>query len=244
MLNISNISKSFKENIVLKKVCLTVKEGECHCLIGKNGSGKSTLINILIDVMEPDTGNITFWGEDINSSNSIKSKIGVLPEFNPVIDEFNIYDYLKYIGLLYGLDDELIKKRCEYLIEYFFEDTPKKKKPIGQFSKGMKLKTGICAALIHKPQLLILDEPFDGLDVFSANSLVTFLNEYRKEGNSIFVSSHDMLFMEKIATHVSVIKDKEVLNFPVSEFKRNGKPFEEHVSAVMGYNPKEVKVFV
>ena len=244
-LQVSELSKSFKRNVVFKSVNLQINKGECCCLIGKNGSGKSTFINMLIDVVKPDSGSITFSGKGIHEEGSmIKNQVGVLPEFNPVVDEFSIQDYMEYVGLIYHLDNELIQRRASYLIDYFFEEIPEKNKPIGQFSKGMKLKAGICAALIHKPKLLILDEPFDGLDMFSANNLVSFINDYRKRGNSIFISSHDMLFMEKIATHVSIIKDSGLLNFSISDFQANTKSFEESVTQLLGYNPKEIKEFV
>lgn len=244
ILKVSNVSKSFGKNAVLEKVGLEINKGECHCLIGKNGSGKSTLINMIIDVVKPDEGEITFWGDKISDSNSnIKSRIGVLPEFNPVIDEFSIQDYLEYVGVIYNVEKTIIKKRSDYLINYFFDNPPEKKKSIGEFSKGMKLKTGICASLIHKPKMIILDEPFEGLDVLSANNMTAFLNDYIRSGNSVFISSHDMLFVEKIATHVSLIKGKELLNFSFSDFQRNGYSFEEQVSSILGYNPKALKPF-
>lgn len=244
VLKVSDISKSFGKLDVLTGVNLEVKSGECLCIIGKNGSGKSTLINMIVNLIEPDSGEIFFWEDKIDNPNSnIKSRIGVVPEFNPVIDEFNLQDYLEYVGVIYGLGNDVIERRSGYLIDFFFDEAPGKKKTIGQFSKGMKLKAGICAALIHKPELVILDEPFDGLDMVSANHLITFLKEYRQEGNAVFLSSHDMLFVEKIATHVSLIKGTEVLSFSISDFKQNGRSFEEQVSSILGYNPKELKPF-
>lgn len=243
-LAIEGLSKSYSGKQVLQDVNLTIDKGECLGLIGKNGSGKSTLINMIIDVVKPDKGQIRIFGEYINDEEvEVKKKIGVLPEFNPVIDEFSVQDYLEYVGLIYQLKQDVIWQRSEYLIDYFFEETPDPKKPVGQFSKGMKLKTGLCAALIHKPQLLILDEPFDGMDVFSSKNLVDFLDDYRKKGNAILVSSHDMLFMEKIATKVSVIRDQQLLHIDLQEIASNGNSFEEYVANRMGYNPKEVKEF-
>lgn len=243
-LTLTDIKKSFGKKEVLKNVSLEVKAGECHCLIGKNGSGKSTLINMIIDVVEPDEGMIRFSGDFLNDpTSSVKSKIGVLPEFNPVVDEFSIQDYLEYVGLIYRMDKELIEKRSKFLMDYFFESPPKRKKTIGSFSKGMKLKTGICAALIHKPEMLVLDEPFDGMDIFSANNLVSFFNDYKKKGNGILVSSHDMLYMEKIATHVSIIKDAEVSSFPMEYFFEKESSFEEQVSEFLGYNTKALIEF-
>ncbi|MEP1305632.1 MAG: ABC transporter ATP-binding protein [Balneola sp.] len=244
-LKVSEVSKSFKKNeSVLNSVNLELNSGECLCLIGKNGSGKSTLINMIIDVIETDSGQILVFGEKFsNQEINVKKKVGVLPEFNPVIEEFSVQDYLKYVGLIYGVDEELIKERRAYLIGYFFDEEPDSRKTIGQFSKGMKLKTGICAALIHKPKLLILDEPFDGMDTFSSNSLVDFLNEYTAQGNAILISSHDMLFMEKIASKVAVLKEDKLIASNLKEIEESGKSFEAFVTERMGYNPKEIKEF-
>ena len=245
VLHVESISKSFEKTVVLEDVTFNVNSSECHCLIGKNGSGKSTLINMLIDVVAPDNGRVEYWGKGINDpAADVKKRIGVLPEFNPLVEEFSVQDYLRYVGLIYDLEESLIKQRSEYLLDYFFEEIPSIKKMMGNFSKGMKLKAGICAALIHKPELLILDEPFDGMDVFSANNLVAFLNDYRKQGNSIFISSHDMLFMEKIATHVSLIKETKLMSYDMEHFLTKEKLFEVQVSELLGYNPKEIKEFV
>lgn len=103
-------------------------------------------------MVKPDKGQIRIFGEYINDEEvEVKKKIGVLPEFNPVIDEFSVQDYREYVGLIYQLEQDVIWQRSEYLIDYFFKETPDPKKPVGQFSKGMKLKTDLCAALIHNP---------------------------------------------------------------------------------------------
>lgn len=245
ILEVENVSKSFGSESVLSNVSLSIGSGECHCLIGRNGSGKSTFINMIINLIEKDEGTIQIFNSDYeNDPEQIKKQIGVLPELNPVIEEFSVQDYLEYIGLIYGLEEELIYIRIEYLIDYFFSKKPDARKPISQFSKGMRIKAGLCAALMHKPKLLILDEPFDGLDVLSSNSLVDFLNDYRKKGNAILVSSHDLLYMDKIASHVSVIHEENLINFTYVELMQNGKSFEKKIAEIMGFNPKEIRDFI
>ncbi|NGP88464.1 ABC transporter ATP-binding protein [Fodinibius halophilus] len=244
ILRIKNLHKTFGDQVVLQDIALTIKQGECHGLIGKNGSGKSTLINIIVNLLPPDGGTIELFGKKWHDHpQAIKKKIGVLPEINPVIDEFSVQDYLEYVGLIYGMNQELIQSRTEYLINYFFEDVPSPSKSIGQYSKGMKLKTGICAALIHKPKFLILDEPFDGLDVFSSKNLAAFLNDYRAKGNTVLVSSHDLLYMDKIASHIDLIKGAELLHLAKEDVQNNGKSFEDEISDRLGYKPKELGEF-
>ena len=245
LLVVKNLSKSFGSDSILSEVSMSIDSSECHCLIGRNGSGKSTLINMIINLIEKDEGTIQIFDSDYeNNPELIKKNIGVLPEFNPVFEEFSVQDYLEYIGLIYDLEKELIASRIKFLVEYFFEEGPNPRKPISQFSKGMRLKAGLCAALMHKPKFLILDEPFDGLDVFSSNSLVEFINEYRTKGNAILVSSHDLLFMDKIASHISVIHETKLLNFTHEELTQNGKSFEKQVAEIMGYNPKGIQEFL
>lgn len=245
VLKISDISKAYdRKNKVLTNVNMEISPKECHSLIGKNGAGKSTLINIIIDLVEADSGQVEIFSNKNEVSGNYKKYIGVLPELNPLIEEFNLRDYLEYVGLIYRLDEQLIKRRSDYLIDYFFDEEQIGSKVIGEFSKGMKLKAGICAALINKPKVLILDEPFEGLDIFSAKNLVTFLNDYRDKGNAILVSSHDMLFIEKISTNISVIKQTEVFNYTVAEIEALQGNFEESITGLLGYDPKEIKEFI
>lgn len=243
MINIQKIGKKFGALPVLHDVSFKIEKGECYCLIGKNGAGKSTLINILIDLLSADKGSMELFGTSYDEDPiQIKRKIGVLPEFNPVIEEFSGYDYLKYVGLIYDLQRDVLDKRIDLLANYFFEDTHQLEKQIAFFSKGMKIKIGICAASIHKPEFLILDEPFENLDPLARTTLVSFLNNYRKMGNAVLVSSHEMICIEKIATHVGIL-DNQTLIFSGSMdriLKESMGNFDEHIVNLLGYKSKSL----
>lgn len=246
ILSVNNLSKVYMVDVVFSDVTFSVGEGECYCLIGKNGSGKSTLINILTNLIGYNSGSIAIFGKSYaDDAHYIKERIGVLPEFNPVIAEFSTKEYLEYVGYLYNLEKEVIYKRIDTLVDFFFEDYSIMDKPVEHFSKGMKLKLGLCAALIHKPKLLLLDEPFDGLDVISSNKLSSFLNSYRKQGNAIFLSSHNMLYLEKVATHIGVLNSGKLpLSKSLVEIT-NGEEnsLEEKIIQVLGYQSEDIVEF-
>ncbi|MEX2641691.1 MAG: ABC transporter ATP-binding protein [Balneolales bacterium] len=241
MIELNGIIKKYGPVTVLNGISLTIKPDECYCLIGKNGAGKSTLINILIDFIACDKGEIKILNTNYSEDDIyIRQNIGVLPEFNPLIEDFTGYDYLKYIGLIYGLPDNLIKNRIDILSEYFYDEKSDIINKIAHYSKGMKVKLGICAAVIHKPKILILDEPFENLDPSASKALALFLLDYRKQGNAILISSHEINYIEKIATHIGILKETK-LSFSGSvdqiiNEKQEG--FDEVISDLLGYYQK------
>ena len=164
-------------------------------------------------------------------STNDKSKIGVVHENLALIEEINGLDYLKFVGKIYNLPQETLTKRINDLIGYFFEDDSTIKNSMGKFSTGMKKKIAFCAAVIHTPSVLILDEPFSGLDPLVANQMVQFLQKYKREDRTIFISSHDLTYIEKIATHIGVLDNKELLfNSSIKDFTENG---ENHLDAAL-----------
>lgn len=223
-IKITNISKYFNNRVILKDINVLIPPGQCYCILGKNGAGKSTLINILLDLIKPDNGKILISDMSYdNNSIKIKKNIGALPESSPLIPEFTGYQYLKFIGLLHKLRIEVIKFRINRLNEYFFEFSKDLNKRISTYSHGMKVKLGLCSALIHKPRILILDEPFAGLDPLTANKLINFLIEFMNSKRTIFLSSHNLLYVEKIATHIGIL-DNGYLKYSssLSDFIKNG----------------------
>lgn len=224
MIQIKNLTKNYGTTTVIENLNLSINTGEVYALLGKNGVGKSTLINMILDLIVIDNGTIHLFNKshtDINKD--IKKKIGVLSEDIGVIEELNAYEFLRFIGKIYELSPETIEKRINDLFSYFFENESDIKKNIKEYSTGMKKKIAFCASIIHTPELLILDEPFSGLDPFVANQMVNFLKKYQREDRVIFVSSHDLNYVEKIATHIGVLDNKNlVFNSSIQEFTENG----------------------
>lgn len=224
MISIAQLCKQYGKNLVLENIDMNIDDGVVYALLGKNGAGKTTLIHCLIDLIKPDSGTILLNGKPNNTlTPADKRSMGVLGEDLALIDEFNGLEYLRFIGKIYGLGKQLLDKRIDDLFGYFFEDKTDLKKSIATYSTGMKKKIAFCASVLHTPDLLILDEPFSGLDPLVANQMTAFLKRYQQDSRTIFVSSHDLNYVEKIATHIGVL-DKCRLQFDstLRDFTENG----------------------
>ncbi|GHA78144.1 ABC transporter ATP-binding protein [Pontibacter akesuensis] len=223
-IEINGLSKVFGKKHVLQDISLTVAPGQIYCLLGKNGVGKSTFLNCILDMVKPDSGSITLFGKDYHKHQlEVKQNLGALCEDNPLIEEFTGVDYLNFVAKLYRLSPDEAEERISSLINYFFTDKESLHKNVAGYSTGMKKKVGVAAAMLHKPQVLLLDEPFTGLDPIAAQLLVQLIRSYRNPNRVILISSHDLNYVEKIATHIGVLNDGHLLyNGSLQEFTMNG----------------------
>jgi len=223
-IRIENLQKSYKDQEVLKQVNLNIPTGTTFCLLGKNGAGKTTLINGMLDLIRFDGGEILYNGQSIKkNATSIKLKMGVMSEDNPLIEQLTGYAYLRYVAALYKVPSGELGARIDSLTKFFFGDLEVLKKRISSYSTGMKKKIGVIGAVLHKPELLLLDEPFSGLDPVAAKVLIEFLQNYQGEGRTVFLSSHDISYVEKVATRIGVLNDGEIVyENSLAEFTANG----------------------
>lgn len=200
------LSKSYADKKVLENLSFELNGGTCFGLIGNNGAGKSTLINILIDVVKPDSGIVKIDGMTYDREPlAIRRRMGILPEASPINDELTGYEQLWLVGLLYGIPENELAKRIESLFSFFFDDQEDIHRRCDSYSTGMRQKLGLIAALLHKPNILILDEPFAGLDPSSSHQLLEFLNSYLRDDRIIFLSSHNLSYVEKVANRIGVL---------------------------------------
>ncbi|AKD03723.1 ABC transporter ATP-binding protein [Pontibacter korlensis] len=223
-IQITGLSKKFGKKQVLDELDLTIESGQIYCLLGKNGVGKSTFLNCILDLVQPDNGSISLFGKDYHQHQlEVKQNLGALCEDNPLIEEFTGMEYLSFVSKLYKLPIAEAEERIQSLVNYFFTDKESLHKNVAGYSTGMKKKVGIAAAMLHKPQVLILDEPFTGLDPIAAQLLVQLIRSYRNDNRVILISSHDLNYVEKIATHIGVLNDGQLMyNGSVQEFTMNG----------------------
>jgi ABC-2 type transport system ATP-binding protein len=223
-IEIKGLSKAFGKNKVFHDLDLTIETGQCYCLLGKNGAGKSTFLNCILDLIKPEAGSIRLYGKDyITNSLELKASLGALCEDNPLIEEFTGLEYLKFIAKLYKLPAAEADERIKSLTNYFFSNPESLNKNIAGYSTGMKKKVGIAAAILHKPQVLILDEPFTGLDPIAAQLLVKLIRSYSTSNRVVFISSHDLNYVERVATHIGVLNNGQLLyNGSLQEFTMNG----------------------
>ena len=224
MIQISHLTKKYGSNVILNDISLTVGKGHVYSLLGKNGVGKTTLINLMLDLLKPDGGTIELLGKGCDRlSPADKKRMGVVGEDLALIEEFTGKEYLIFVGKIYKIPSDILNKRIEDLFQYFFENENDLSKTISKYSTGMKKKIAFCASVLHTPELLILDEPFSGLDPLVANQMVLFLKKYKNAERAIFISSHDLSYVEKVSTHIGVLDDtKLVYNASLQDFTDNG----------------------
>lgn len=220
-----DISKAFDKKIVLDEINLELDSGNIYCILGKNGAGKTTLMNLLLQLSSPDKGVLSYDGEDqTDLSKSLKLRIGAMSEDNPLIEELTANQYFKLHGKLYGIPKNELKKRVSDLATYFFDDQDDLKKRLSSFSTGMKKKIGLMASVLHTPDLLVLDEPFSGLDPVAARMTIDFIKTYQNGNRTIFISSHDLAYVAKAVTHLAVLdKSKIVFSGTLEEFTNEGR---------------------
>lgn len=221
---IENISKTYKKQVALNSININIKKGEIVGLLGPNGAGKSTLIKILTGYISANNGEVKICGDDINENPKlVKQKIGYLAENNPLYIEMYIKEYLKYIAEIYKVSFQEIDK----IIELTGLNSEKNKK-INQLSKGYKQRVGLAAALIHNPEVLILDEPTTGLD---PNQLIEIRKLIKNIGNNktVILSTHILQEVEKICDRIIIInKGNIVEDQKVDDLNKNKVNIETH----------------
>ncbi len=214
-LEISGLTKKFGEQTALNNINLSIGKNEIIGLLGPNGAGKSTLMKSIAGALRIDEGAVMFHGSDI-TVNEIEAKknIGFLPENNPLYLDMYVKEYLKFVADIHKIS----ASRVEEVIE-LVGITPEKSKKISQLSKGYKQRVGLAQAILHQPDLLILDEPTNGLD---PNQIIEIRNVIREIGQekTVILSTHIMQEVEALCSRVILIhKGNIVTDSPIEEFK-------------------------
>ena len=192
-----------KKVAAVQGLTLRVAPGELFGCIGPNGAGKSTSIKLLLDLIRPDSGSITINGLPVSHESS-RSKVGYLPE-NPYIYDFlTAREYLAYSGRLSGMTEASIRSRSAELLGKLKLDQAAGRR-INGYSKGMQQRTAIAAALIHDPDLVVLDEPMSGLDPLGRKLIFDLIAELKQQGKTVFISSHVLTDIERLCDRVGII---------------------------------------
>ena len=214
---IDKVSKSFNGSMAVNSVSFDVKQGEIFGLIGPNGAGKTTTIRMIMDVIKPDSGNIYILGERLNEY--IKNKIGYLPEERGLYRKLTVIDSIIYLGKLKAVDIHIIKNRSEILLDRLGM-APHKRKKIEELSKGMGQSIQFLVAIAHDPQLVILDEPFAGLDPVNTEIIKEIILELKDQGKAIILSTHRMNEIEELCDRIFMINNgQSVLYGELSDIK-------------------------
>jgi ABC-2 type transport system ATP-binding protein len=211
MLKLHNINKSFDKKAVLKDVSITFTPNQLHAIIGSNGAGKSTLLNLITGNIVPDSGNIILNDHDVRSEKdwaSFKSIIGFSGQNDFLVDELSSIEYVQLIGIIYRIPKPEILERSELLFKYFDLDEKKVRDRIGNLSFGTRKKIGFCALFLNNPKIIILDEPFAGLDKISSRKLVDLLKRSLSTGGMIILATHTFDYIAEIIQSIFVIEDQ------------------------------------
>ena len=214
---LNNICKSYNDTLVVNNVSFTVAQGEIFGLIGPNGAGKTTTIRIMMDITKPDSGEINVLGESL--SEDTKNRIGYLPEERGLYKKLTVLESLTYLASLKNIKPRLANSRAEELLERVGM-LPHKEKKIEELSRGMGQIIQFLVTIIHDPQLLILDEPFAGLDPVNTELLKEIILELRSQGKAIILSTHMMNEVEALCDRILMInKGRTVLYGELAEIK-------------------------
>ena len=219
MLKITNLTKQFKKLKAVDNISLKVQKGDVYGFLGPNGAGKTTSIRMIMGIIKPDNGSIKLNGSDINTIH--RKKLGYLPEDRGLYQKQNLSEIIYYFGCLKGLDKKDSKNRANLWLERFYLDDQKRRK-IEELSKANQQKIQFIIALLHDPQLIILDEPFTGLDPVNQILLKEVIKEKQEEGKTIIFSTHQMEQVERLCNNICLINEGHVLlEGPLSEIRKS-----------------------
>lgn len=220
MLEVQHLAKSFGEVQAVKDVSFTVEPGTIMGFIGPNGSGKTTVFRMILDFLTPDQGGKVLWN-DQEVGSKIHDIVGYLPEERGLYEKMSIEDQIVYFASLRGMDRKEILDEIDIWMEKFAVKGNRKDK-INTLSKGNQQKVQLISTLIHRPQLVILDEPFSGLDPVNADLLKEGIFELKNQGSSIIFSSHNMNNVSDICDKLAmVVNGEEVLYGTLQEVRES-----------------------
>jgi ABC-2 type transport system ATP-binding protein len=225
------------------KVDLRVERGTFYGFLGPNGAGKSTTIKMLTGLLAPSAGQMTVLGKDmLHPAQALEAKrqIGVIPEDLALFDNLTAREYLTFVGRMYLVPRDTIRSRIDELLPIFGLENEEKKLTL-EYSHGMKKKLALAAALLPNPDLLFLDEPFEGVDAITSRVIRDMLSGYVARGSTVFLTSHVLEIVEKLCTHVGIIaKGKMVEQMALNELRR-GSSLEDRFLERVGSDPEATK---
>jgi ABC-2 type transport system ATP-binding protein len=211
MIEVKDLTKRYDGTLAVDNISFTVRQGEILGYLGPNGAGKSTTVKMITGVIRPTSGSITVNGISLfENPTEIKKQFGYVPETGGLYESLTAYEYLQLVGRLYRLDEKLLDHRIEEFMKMFALEKVMHER-ISSYSKGMKQKVLISAALMHNPEIIFLDEPLSGLDANSALLLKEVIRNLAAEGKTIFYCSHILDVVERTCERVIIIDKGQIV---------------------------------
>jgi len=224
------LSRYFDDFCAVDAIELRVERGTFYGFLGPNGAGKSTTIKMLTGLLAPSQGDIFILGKNMrNSRESLqaKSRIGVIPEDLALFDYLTAREYLMFIGRMHEMPRDTIRSRTDELLS-LLDLAGEEKKLALEYSHGMKKKLALAAALLANPELLFLDEPFEGVDAVTSRIIRDLLHGYVARGSTVFLTSHVLEIVERLCTHAGIIVKGSLVEQASLETIRQGGSLEDH----------------
>lgn len=208
---VQNLTKTYGAKKALEDVSFAVQQGTCFGLLGPNGAGKSTTMKILSGIIDADGGSAVVLGKDMKQQrNDILQEIGYVPQSITLYEKLSAYDNLVFFGEMNGVKGTVLKRRMADILEQVGL-AERSKDIVGTFSGGMKRRINIAASLLHKPKLIILDEPTVGIDPQSRNHIFGMIRALKSEGVTVLYSTHYMEEVEALCDHLAIIDHGKVI---------------------------------
>lgn len=227
-LELASLTKRFGDKTAVEDLSLALEPGAFLGLLGRNGAGKSTTLKMVTGLLKPTSGRIRVLGLDLEAEPlAVKRQIGAMPEDMALLDMLTGPQYLRFVGRMYGLPDALIDARQAELFDTL-DLAPGPKTLIADYSFGMKKKVALCAALIHGPQVVFLDEPFEGIDPVTSRTIKDILQSLQQRGVTLVLTSHILEVVEKLCPLIAILDEGRLKGFgPLDELRRGGESLEQ-----------------
>jgi ABC-2 type transport system ATP-binding protein len=240
-----NLTRDFGAFRAVDQLSLRVEAGCFYGFLGPNGAGKSTTIKILAGLLAPTAGSVRILGEDVSDPKralEVKRRVGAVLENLALFDNLTAREYLTFVGRMYLLPQETVRERCDQLLAIMELDLDEKKLTL-EFSHGMKKKLALAAALISNPDLLFLDEPFEGVDAVASRTLRDTLKQFVKRGATVFLTSHVLEIVERLCTDVGIIARGQLVYQGTMEAVRHDGSLEDKFLATVGseHEPQKLR---
>jgi ABC-2 type transport system ATP-binding protein len=234
-ISIGNLRKVYGTKAAVDGLDLEVPRGSFFGFLGPNGAGKTTTIRMLMGLAPPTSGSIELLGLSMpEHALEVKGKIGLVPDESLLFDHLTGFEFTEFVGRMYGLTRSMARERARELLALFELDGDVRKL-IGDYSKGMRKRVAMAAALIHRPELFLLDEPFEGVDAVGARLMKEILLEQVRHGATVFLTSHVLEVVERLCDQVAIIhQGKLVLKGTMAELRTGSETLEDVFVRVVG----------
>jgi ABC-2 type transport system ATP-binding protein len=234
-LEVHGLRKVYGDKPAVDNLSLSVPRGCFFGFLGPNGAGKTTTIRMLMGLAPPTAGDIRILGYRMPQDGlEIKRRIGLVPDESLLFDHLSGAEYIQFVGRMYGLERDTVRSRTQELLE-LFELAGDQRKLVGEYSKGMRKRVAMAAALIHRPQLFLLDEPFEGVDAVGARLMKELLLDQVRRGATIFLTSHVLEVVERLCDRVAIIhQGRLVVNDTIHGLRMGTESLEDIFVRVVG----------